>query len=88
MKPRLYFDEDTARHGLVEALRQRGVDLVTPLEVGMIQKSDAEQLDYAASQGRAMYTFNMGDFCRLHATWMGSRREHAVSLWLGSSSIL
>jgi len=31
---RLYFDEDTVRHGLVAALRRRGVEVVTPLDAG------------------------------------------------------
>jgi hypothetical protein len=74
---RLYFDEDTVRHALVEALRKRGVDVVTPLDVGMIQKTDEEQLEYAAPQGRTLYTFNMGDFCRIHSEWMAANRDHA-----------
>ncbi len=31
MKIRLYFDEDTFRHALVHALRQRHIDVLTPL---------------------------------------------------------
>ena len=77
MTVRLYFDEDTVRHALVEALRLRSVDVLTPLDVGMIQKSDEEQLKYAVAEGRTLYTFNMGDFCRLHAQWMAARQSHA-----------
>ena len=38
MKLRLYFDEDSMHHGLVRALRARGVDVVTALEAGMIER--------------------------------------------------
>jgi hypothetical protein len=74
---RLYFDEDTVRHALVEALRKRRVDILTPLDVGMIQKADEEQLEFAAAQSRTLYTFNMGDFCPFHAQWLGVNRDHA-----------
>jgi hypothetical protein len=73
----LYFDEDTVRHALVDALRQRGVDLLTPLDIGMNEATDDEQLEYAAAEGRALYTFNMSDFCRLHSEWLADQREHA-----------
>ena len=72
MTVRLYFDEDAVRHALVEALRKRDVDLITPLDVRMIQRTDEEQLDFAAKQGRTVYTFNAGDFCRLHSQWMNA----------------
>lgn len=50
----LYFDEDSMRHALVQALRARGTDVVTALEAGMIERSDAEHLDYATAQERAL----------------------------------
>ena len=40
----LYCDEDTVRHALVAALRQRGVDVRTALDAQMIQATDDEQL--------------------------------------------
>jgi len=33
----------------------------------MIERPDEEHLTFATEQGRAIYTFNIGDFCRLHA---------------------
>jgi hypothetical protein len=51
----LYFDEDALRHALVAALRKRGIDVLTPLDVGMTQKTDEEQLQFAATQGRTLF---------------------------------
>lgn len=53
---RLYVDEDAAQHAVVDGLRDRGVDVVTILEVGMASASDKEQLAFATSQGRSIYT--------------------------------
>jgi hypothetical protein len=35
------------------------------------------QLAYAAAQGRAIYSFNVGDFCRLHSQWLAEGKSHA-----------
>ena len=40
---RLYFDEDSMRRSLVRALRARGVDVITALDAGMIERDDAER---------------------------------------------
>ncbi len=39
------------RRSLVRALRARGVDVITALDAGMIEREDAEHLDYATEQG-------------------------------------
>jgi hypothetical protein len=44
---RLYFDEDSMRRSLVRALRARGVDVITALDAGMIEREDVDHLDYA-----------------------------------------
>jgi predicted nuclease of predicted toxin-antitoxin system len=73
----LYLDEDAMDDALVKALRVRGVDVLTAFEAGMIERSDEEHLDYATSQGRVLYTFNLADFCRIHAAYQSSPRPHA-----------
>ena len=73
----LYFDEDSARHSLVRELRFRGADLVTAMEAGMAGRADGEQLEWAASNGRSLYSFNRGDFYSLHTTWLREDRNHS-----------
>jgi flavorubredoxin len=46
-------------------------------EEGMIGQSDAVQLEYAAMQGRVIYTFNVGHFCQLHAEYLATDKTHA-----------
>lgn len=77
MKIRLYLDEDSMRRTLVETLRARGVDVLTTLEVGMIERMDQEHLEYATSQGRVLFSFNVGDFYRLHTTFLAQGKSHA-----------
>jgi predicted nuclease of predicted toxin-antitoxin system len=74
---RLYFDEDSMRRSLVRALRARGVDVVTALDAGMVERSDVEHLDYATEQGRVLCTFNVGDFYRLHSDYLVQGKSHA-----------
>lgn len=76
MRVRLYFDEDSARHSLVRELRVRGADLVTPLEVGTLYRTDEEQLQWAALNQRTIYSFNRGDFYRLHTGWLREGKSH------------
>jgi hypothetical protein len=64
-------------HGLVQALRARGVDVLTALEAGMIERADADHLEYAAKEGRALCTFNIGDFYCLHTEYLLEGKRHA-----------
>ena len=77
MTVRLYCDEDSIQHSLVLALRNRGVDILTALEAEMLGEPDDRQLAYAATQGRAIYSFNVGDFCCLHSQWLSEQRSRA-----------
>ena len=52
MKIRLYLEEDSMSHALVRGLRARGVDVVTALEEGMIEREDEEHLEFAAEMKR------------------------------------
>src|SRR5262245_5957546 len=64
-------------HALVRGLRARGVDVVTALEEGMIQRNDEEHLEFAAKTGRALYSFNVADFYDLHSRHLSVGNEHA-----------
>jgi Domain of unknown function (DUF5615) len=74
---RLYIDEDAMDKDLVLALRARGVEVITALEASMIERHDEEHLEYATAQGRILYSFNVGDFCRLHTDFLAHGRSHA-----------
>ena len=77
MAVRLYIDEDAMAHALLQGLRARGADLLTAYEAEMTGRDDATQLDFAISQERTLYTFNVADFCRLHTEYMEHRKHHA-----------
>ncbi len=77
MKIHLYFDEDSMDRSLILALRARGVDVVTALEEGMIEREDREHLDFATLEGRVLYSFNVGDFMRLHSEYLYLGKHHA-----------
>jgi hypothetical protein len=62
---------------LARALRARNVDVTTALEQDMIERSDWAHLDYATAQGRVLYSFNVGDFYRLHAEYLTQGKSHA-----------
>ena len=62
---------------LVHSLRIRGVDLVTALEQRMIRRDDIDHLELAHSQGRVLYSFNVGDFQRLHTEVLNQGKHHS-----------
>jgi predicted nuclease of predicted toxin-antitoxin system len=73
---KLYLDEMIPTD-LATVLRQYGYDVATTQEVGMLGKDDSDQLEYASAQGRAILTFNMGDFAKLHRSWHEEGKHHA-----------
>lgn len=77
MKIRLYLDEDSMDRALVRALRARAVDVTTALDAGLIETSDERHLQFAASDGRVLYTFNVGDFHHLHTLYAEQGKHHA-----------
>ncbi len=57
-----YFDEHVA-NAITKGLRQRGVDVRTTGEAGLIGASDEQQLAFATEEGRVLCT-NDDDFLR------------------------
>lgn len=74
---RLYVDEDSMSRALVRALQARGIDVTTALDEGMIERPDADHLAYATEQGRVLFSFNVGDFYRLHTEYLAQGQTHA-----------
>ncbi|MFC1851955.1 DUF5615 family PIN-like protein [candidate division CSSED10-310 bacterium] len=64
-KIKFYADENVPR-AVVEGLRKRGLDVLTPHDTGMLGKSDEEQLVFALNQKRVILTRDQ-DFLRLHS---------------------
>jgi predicted nuclease of predicted toxin-antitoxin system len=73
---RLFLDEDVPE-AVALALRLRGYDIVTVREAGRKGLTDAEQLDYAHSEGRVFITHNVADFAKIHVAYLRSGRRHS-----------
>ena len=70
-----YLDEDLSPV-IAEMLRKDKVDAISAHETGMIQASDLEQLEYAATHKRCMVTRNGNDFIRLTIRFFNEHRPH------------
>jgi len=72
---RLYLDEDVHKK-VATALRLKGYDTISAHEIQKQSLSDEQQLEYAVSEGRAIFTFNAGDFDRLHKKRLYDGQKH------------
>ena|SRR5438105_693222 len=73
---RFFTDEDV--YGVIAGqLRKAGFDAVSTPEAGRLGELDPSQLAWAAQEGRALVTFNVEDFARLHHEWMAQGQHHA-----------
>lgn len=72
----LYIDEDAMGNHLVTALRASKADVLTVADAAMKNRGDEDQLRLATDLGRALYSFNVADFCAIHQTWMRNARNH------------
>lgn len=50
-----YLDEDATSKRLLQALRNRGADVLSAAEVGMLRQSDEQQLAWAFERQRVIY---------------------------------
>ena len=74
---KFYFDEDSAQHRLVAALRSHAIDVLTCLDAGMNARDDESHLILATEQRRVLVSANAGDFASLHRQWVSQDRPHA-----------
>ncbi len=72
---KLYLDEDVHKK-VATALRLKGYDVISAHEVQKQSLSDYQQLEYAVAKQRAIFTFNAGDFDRLHKEYLKSGKNH------------
>jgi predicted nuclease of predicted toxin-antitoxin system len=80
---RFHLDE----HGdprIARGLRRRGIDVTTTVDAGLLHATDEEQLAYATSEGRMLFTHDAG-FLRLHAA--GSIHTGIAFCHAGSRSV-
>ena len=73
----LYIDEDAMDQDFVAALTARNIDSLTVADVGMLHKSDEEQLDWATANSRVIFSFNTRDFYRLHTLRLEQGSSHS-----------
>ena len=74
---RLYVDEDSSDTALVLSLQNRGVDVLTVRDVNRQGYTDEEQLIWASSQSRVLYSSNVRDFYRLHTSFLTQEQTHS-----------
>ena len=72
----LYLDEHV-QLALAEALRARGVDILTTQEAKNIGFDDAGQLAFAAENRRSLFSYDKRHFARIHYEWVSKKRQHA-----------
>lgn len=73
---KLYLDEDVPE-AVAVALRLRGYDVTTVSESGRKGLTDVEQIKYASSEDRTLFTHNIADFCKTHSDFTKRRHEHS-----------
>ncbi len=77
---KLYLDEDVHKK-TATALRLKGYDVISAHEVHNQSLSDYQQLEYAISEQRAIFTFDVGDFSRLHEEYIKKGKDHFGIPW-------
>ena len=71
----LYLDEHV-QFALREALKARGVNVLTTQEAGNIGKDDVSQLIFASQDNRVIFSYNKRHFANLHYEWLTRKRPH------------
>jgi predicted nuclease of predicted toxin-antitoxin system len=61
---KFHLDENVS-NAIALGLRRRGIDVTTTKEVGLMGASDEEQIEFALTQGRVIFTQD-DDFLRMH----------------------
>lgn len=73
---KFYLDESVSV-ALAVVLTQHGFDRLTARDAGNLGVTDEEQLAYAASAERILFTHDTRDFLRPANAWEESSRSHA-----------
>ncbi|MBM4080512.1 MAG: hypothetical protein FJ272_06050 [Planctomycetes bacterium] len=73
--PRLYLNEHLSPRLAIQ-LRRYGFDAISSQDAKKLSEADEDQLAFAASEQRALVTFNASDFARLHDGYLAEGKEH------------
>ena len=73
---RFFTDEDVYAD-VAPALRRAGIDAVATPEAERLAETDEVQLEWSATAGRVIVSFNAGYFAELHWRWLSEGRHHA-----------
>lgn len=76
-QPQLFIDEDACEEAVVTALRRLGFDVLTVHETDRLALDDVDQLRYATSLGRTIYSLNARHFAQLHGEFLNRGEDHA-----------
>ena len=76
MAPIAFYLDEHVQLALAEALRARGVDVLTTQEAGNMGLTDMRQLAFATENKRSLFSYNKGHFARIHYQWMNIHRPH------------
>jgi len=72
-----FFTDEDIYAAVAPALRRLGHDALSTPESGRRGQSDESQLEWAALHDRAIVTFNVRHFAKLHRDWIDQGRHHA-----------
>ncbi|MBM4071323.1 MAG: hypothetical protein FJ271_20650 [Planctomycetes bacterium] len=74
---KLYLDDDSVHHLLVQLLLREGHEVRLPADLGLTGEEDPVHLRFAIREDRALLTRNFDDFRNLHELVMESRGHHS-----------
>jgi len=72
---KFYLDEDLSPK-IADILRKNGVDALSAHEIGAVEASDLQQLEFAGKEKRCLVTRNRDDFIKLTLRFFNDHRAH------------
>ena len=76
MPPIAFYLDEHVQLALVEAMRARGVDILTTQEARNTGLDDIQQLAFATENRRSLFSYNTRHFAKLHNQWTNIQRPH------------